>query len=282
MLEISDAGFSKPVRQWMDADPPLRACLRHIGLDTNGGATMQEMRNKFHSKVAALGPLPAPGTPEETQGEYGKLTAAYTLLTGRALGVGKQQQPARPAKPSASPPGASWAELQAALEGVGWRTDRCPLLQDGSGHGRRFLGTIYHGGLHFASATATPALLFLVRAGAAPDRAGIPSSEAQAIQRAFLLQLADAICRGAPLVIDLRHTAIRLRLRAGAARLGIDKGHFPEQVAGLRLPQDLPAYRYFDLPFQQHVHQVTGGSLVKKPRTRTEVPVIGRLPEQLE
>ena len=204
MLEISDAGFSKPVRQWMDADPPLRACLRHIGLDTNGGATMQEMRNKFHSKVAALGPLPAPGTPEETQGEYGKLTAAYTLLTGRALGVGKQQQPARPAKPSASPPGASWAELQAALEGVGWRTDRCPLLQDGSGHGRRFLGTIYHGGLHFASATATPALPFLVRAGAAPDRAGIPSSEAEAIQRAFLLQLADAICRGAPLVIDLR------------------------------------------------------------------------------
>ena len=111
MLEISDAGFSKPVRQWMDADPPLRACLRHIGLDTNGGATMQEMRNKFHSKVAALGPLPAPGTPEETQGEYGKLTAAYTLLTGRALGVGKQKKPTRVSKPRGFSSGFCWCEL---------------------------------------------------------------------------------------------------------------------------------------------------------------------------
>lgn len=205
MLEISDAGFSKPVPQWLDAEPPLRAALRHLGLDPNGGATMQQMRDKFHGHVSKLGALPAPGTPEETQGEYGKLTAAYKLLAGRALGVGKPPPQPRPAKPLA--PGASWTQLQAALEGVGWRTDRCPLLCDGSGHGRRFLGTIYHGGLPFASATATPSLPFLVRAGAAPDRAGIPSSQAEAVQRAFLLQLADAICRGVPLVLDLRPCA---------------------------------------------------------------------------
>ncbi len=205
MLEISDAGFSKPVPQWMDADPPLRAALRQLSLDTNGGATMQEMRDKFHSSVSKLGPLPAPGTPEETQGEYGKLAAAYMLLSGRALGVGKPPPQPRPPKPAdALAPGPSWAQLQAALEGVGWRTDRCPLLCDGSGHGRKFLGSIYHGGLPFASASATPSLPFLVRAGTAPDRAGIPTSQAEAIQRAFLLQLADAICRGAPLVIDLR------------------------------------------------------------------------------
>ena len=98
MLEINDAGFSKPVPQWMDSDPPLRVALRHLGLDTNGGATMQEMRDKFHSKVAKLGPLPAAGTPQETQGEYGKLTAAYKLLVGRALGVGNAPPQARPAK----------------------------------------------------------------------------------------------------------------------------------------------------------------------------------------
>ena len=204
MLEISDAGFSKPVPQWMDAEPQLRDALRHLDLDPNGGATMQQMRDKFHGHVSKLGALPAPGTPEETQGEYGKLTAAYKLLAGRALGVGKPPPQPRPVKPLAPPRGASWAQLQAALEGVGWRTDRCPLLCDGSGHGRRFLGEIYHGGLPFASATATPSLPFLVRAGAAPDRAGIPSSQAEAVQRAFLLQLADAICRGVPLVIDLR------------------------------------------------------------------------------
>lgn len=205
MLEISDAGFGKPVPQWMDADPPIRAALRQLSLDTNGGSTMQEMRDKFHGSVSKLGSLPAPGTPEETQGEYGKLTAAYTLLIGRALGVGKPPPQPRPPKPADGlAPGPSWVQLQAALEGVGWRTDRCPLLCDGSGHGRRFLGSIYHGGLPFASASATPSLPFLVRAGAAPDRAGIPSSQAEAIQRAFLLQLADAICRGVPLVIDLR------------------------------------------------------------------------------
>ena len=154
------------------------------------------MRTKFHLKLAKTGPFPAPGSPQETQGEYGKLTAAYTLLTGRALGVGGARRGAdlqpsvlQPQQPSA-PLGASWAELQAALEGVGWCTDKAPLLLDGSGHGRKFLTERYHGGLHLASASA------------ATRRRGGPTTET--IQRAFLLQLAEAICRGAPLVVDLR------------------------------------------------------------------------------
>ena len=193
-VEVSDGGFAKPGGGGMDADPPLRAALRHLGLDTNGGATMDEMRAAFHALVGRLGPLPPPGSPQETSGEYGKLSGAYSLLVERAL------CPALAARPAPTPAD-DWSRLQAALEAIGWRTERCPLLRDGSGHGRRFLTTIYHGGLELASVSgrALPAVHF----DAAQRQAQVALTQ-EGVQGMLLSQLAKAVCRGLPLVIDLR------------------------------------------------------------------------------